>query len=320
MPAKKRLAIFAHYDRDGVIDEHALYYLRGLRPIADRILFVSDSDLRPGEAGKIAGLAEFAGAERHREYDFGSWKRGFAALGDGVDEWDEIVLANDSCFAPVYPFEDVFARMDEVACDAWSGTASLDGAGQLQALNSYFLVLRRPVLADARIRAFWPRVKAEASHADVVIRYEEGFTKLLSDCGFALASYVPASRRVLPYHRIWLDRLMAEHRAPWIKVRLFTQNIFYVRHLHRYLPALDRHYPRRLIDAHVERVTGSADPLHYHFWIGGFTWPEPNGEILRWDLKHKYKYFWKVSVRLFNLRILVLLFPALRAIGRALRG
>lgn len=40
-----RITIFAHYDRDAVIDEYVLYYLRGLKEVAARVLFVSDAAL-----------------------------------------------------------------------------------------------------------------------------------------------------------------------------------------------------------------------------------------------------------------------------------
>ena len=32
----KRIALFAHYDRDGIIDDYVIYYLRGLTRVAEK--------------------------------------------------------------------------------------------------------------------------------------------------------------------------------------------------------------------------------------------------------------------------------------------
>lgn len=185
----KRLAIFAHYDGHGLVDEHVLYYLRGLQPVTDRILFISDCELKLGEAEKLTGLAELVWAGRHGEYDFGSWKRGFAHLGARIEDWDEIVVANNSCYAPVFPFADVFERMGRSECDAWGCTSSYRN-GKISWLSSYFLVFRRPILADQEFRAFWSAVIAEPNSDAVALRYEIGLSKLLIARGFRLESVV----------------------------------------------------------------------------------------------------------------------------------
>lgn len=38
----KRLSVFAHYDKDNIIDEHVIYYLKALKEIYNTIIFVSD--------------------------------------------------------------------------------------------------------------------------------------------------------------------------------------------------------------------------------------------------------------------------------------
>jgi lipopolysaccharide biosynthesis protein len=134
----KRIALFAHYDRDGIVDDYVIYYLRGLAPVADRILFVSDCELSAGEAAKLEGLAELVFAGRHGEYDFGSWKRGLAHLNYDLAGWDELILANDSCYAPVYPFED-FEKMKDVSCDFWGPTGNGKKSGAFNGIAPAFV-------------------------------------------------------------------------------------------------------------------------------------------------------------------------------------
>lgn len=92
----KRIALFAHYDRDGLIDDYVIYYLQGLQKVAQSILFVSNCELAAGEAAKLEGLAELVFAGKHDTYDFGSWKIGFEHIGYNLTGWDEVIIANDS--------------------------------------------------------------------------------------------------------------------------------------------------------------------------------------------------------------------------------
>lgn len=76
----KRAAVFAHYDRDNIVDAYVLEYLRQLQAVAETIVFVSDSDVPPDEVAKVAPFCAHTIAGRHGEYDFGSYKRGLAFL------------------------------------------------------------------------------------------------------------------------------------------------------------------------------------------------------------------------------------------------
>lgn len=51
---------------------------------------------------------------RHGEYDFGSYKRGeaWARQAGWLDEVDDLILCNDSCFGPVGSFAPMFERME----------------------------------------------------------------------------------------------------------------------------------------------------------------------------------------------------------------
>ena len=266
----KRIALFAHFDRDGIIDDYVLFYLRGLRGVVQRILFVSDCELRPGEAAKLDGVAELVFAGRHGEYDFGSWKRAFANLDDRLDEWDEVVLANDSCYAPIFPFEDVFERMDARPCDVWSPTAT-EAKGRLDHLSSYFLVLRRPVLRDPAFREFWTKIEAEPNSGVVVQKYEVGLSKLLLARGFAWASLTPIAGSGAFVSNAYVHDTLFQQRVSWIKVNVFKRNSYFAPRLGRALARIGAHYPRALIDGHIERMLGTDDPEHYHDdWISSY--------------------------------------------------
>jgi lipopolysaccharide biosynthesis protein len=302
-----RIAIFAHYDRDAVIDEYVLHYLRGLREVVARILFVSDTPLAHAETGKLDGLAELVSAARHGEYDFGSWKRGIAHLGSELFRFDELILANDSCYAPIVPFQVVFARMATIECDAWSGTATGDN-GEVKHLNSYFLVFRRRILADPVFSSFWPGVTSQPSSHQVVTQYENRLSEMLAGRGYRLHSFAPPDR--LPVVLLGdAVNYLPGHRLPWLKVKLFRDNPLHVAELGAALPEIDRYYPRRLIDAHQCRLIGTADPAHYHFRLGPFR--------RRWRFlaivgRTRRDRWWKMQIRLFGIRVFGMALPLRR--------
>lgn len=160
MDTVKRIALFAHYDRDGIIDDYVIYYLRGLTGVAQRILFMSDCALKPGEAAKLDGLAELVFADRHGEYDFGSWKRGFAFLSGDLTGWDEVIIANDSCYAPVYPLK--------VCSHGWTASPAIFG-GLPRFRKTMFLVMSTVVSRSSGRRLFCIQVSCSSgailSHA-----------------------------------------------------------------------------------------------------------------------------------------------------------
>ena len=74
----KRLFLFAGYDRDGIVDDSLLWYLKSLSGLGD-IVFVMDNDATDVEIEKVRQIPNvlYANAVRHGEYDFGSYKRAY---------------------------------------------------------------------------------------------------------------------------------------------------------------------------------------------------------------------------------------------------
>ena len=105
------------------------------------------------------------------------------------------------------------------------------------------------------------------------MRYERGLSKLLIARGFRLESVVRTEVPSVPVQGYYVRRLLPAYRLPWLKVQLYRDNQLSVVRLGRTLEVIDRHYPRRLIDAHIARFLGNPSPRHYHYWLGSFHWP-----------------------------------------------
>ncbi len=307
----KRIALFAHYDRDGIVDDYVVYYLRELRKMTDRILFASDCDLRPGEALKLAGLADVVHTGRHGEYDFGSWKRCFEAIAYALDSYDELIITNDLCFAPVYPLAEFFDAMQTANCDFWGPTYGTDSkALQGMHVNSYFMVFRRSVLDCPEFLNLWKRVAPQPTKNDIVVRYEFGLSRMLQSLGFTAAALAQRQSEAI-FH--------PEADMPWVRTDLFKTNLCRTPRLADELEKLGRHYPIALVDSYVKRICGTARPAHYFYKI------VPKGRVHRlcfeadWHLKtgkpgRARRHDWiKLYVRFFGVPVFAFAWPVRRA-------
>lgn len=80
LAAEKNCAVFAAYSADGTVSDYVIDYLRALKEIAPNIVYVTDNPIPESEIAKLRPYVNHLIARRHGEYDWGSYKRGFAWL------------------------------------------------------------------------------------------------------------------------------------------------------------------------------------------------------------------------------------------------
>lgn len=188
----KRLCFFSHFDRDGIIDDYVICYLEGLKTVAESIIFISNSGLSRQEQEKLSDIAEKVIIRENTGYDFGSWKEGLDRFGfENLEKYDEIILANDSCYGPLYPFSEMFGKMAGASCDFWGVTKNNAIFPHVQ---SFFLVFRQSVFQSGVFRTFWERIVPLKGKYEMVDAYEVGLSETLTKHGFRSHSYVKFGR------------------------------------------------------------------------------------------------------------------------------
>lgn len=219
----RRTAIFAAFFPQGRIPAAALCYLRGLKSVADNIILVANCPVFPGEEKKLEGLVRSAAFRLHGGYDFYSYKLGWEkarALGlldSSVSK--EVIFANDSCYAPVFPFADIFGTMADRSCDFWGMTANV-GFG-VEHVQSFFYVFRSPVLAGGALDRFMDGIVVVNGRWNIVRQYELGLTQALEKAGHTWDTLVPRdfrARRGATPTKCVLET-MREYHMPLVKVK-----------------------------------------------------------------------------------------------------
>ena len=198
---KKRIAVLVSYDKDGMIDDYIPYMMRDLQECVERIVVVFNGSLQPNSRKKLLSLTPDVVERENRGYDAAAWCYAFDQyIGwDELVKYDELVLLNDSFYGPLYPFCEVFARMEDRDADFWGLSAhgempqvKMDNRyGYLPAhLQSYFLVVRSRMLKSDAFRKYWQEQKEFTSFREVIEQNEVVFTKYFADKGYRWASYI----------------------------------------------------------------------------------------------------------------------------------
>jgi rhamnosyltransferase len=183
-----RIALFAHYDAQNEVKRFIVHLLAEVRRVCDDIVFLSTSKLSDAELDKVRPFASRTRILENKGYDFGMWKHGCEML--DLAAVDELVLVNSSVFGPLSPLDAYFAKMRDVDCDFWAMTDNTDIDWHLQ---SYFLVLRKKVIADGALTRFLGTVLSYRNKDQVVRSYEIGLTIFLVEHGYKSAAVVPCT-------------------------------------------------------------------------------------------------------------------------------
>lgn len=223
----KRLCLFAGYSKHNVIEDYVVYYLKELSKYAD-IFYCADCNISAQELQKIKPYVKCSVAQRHHKYDFGSWEISYKNVSN-LAEYDELILANDSVFGPLFPLDKVFASMEGKDVSAW-------GLCGNKFMMSFFIVLRKDVFLTPWFAEFITNIKDNIDKNDIVRLYEKGITQIVEehglkwDCVFSKKNllaqfndnrdYLKKELKTIPFSiRFW-------HRYRPNKARVYDDDFF----------------------------------------------------------------------------------------------
>lgn len=188
----RRVAIFVHYDRTKRVQDYVLYHLDELARAGFAVVFVSNSPaIEPTSLLNVQSKCAVLLRRRNVGHDFGGYKDGLALIGD-LAQYDDVLLANDSVYGPFCDLSVLLQRCDDSAA-VWGITDSWERRFHLQ---SYFLLLKKPALADRRFLEFWGRVRYLGSRRLIIKNYEIGFTQAMLRAELRCAALFPYRRAV----------------------------------------------------------------------------------------------------------------------------
>lgn len=234
---RNSIIIFCIFDRDGIVDDYVLHLANCLRPYAGNFILVVKGDVQADQSSGLEELADSVIQLDNKGYDFGAYKQVILEyIGwDCLEQYDELLLVNDSCYGPLFPFSELFEEMDARKNDFWGITLQppiYNGYYSKKILpthiQSYFLAIEERMLHSEAFRTFWETAEPSDDYMQTVWNFELRFTEYFSKHGFTYSSYVDASdfadglEETQVYIFFDTYRLISEARCPLLKRKAFT--------------------------------------------------------------------------------------------------
>lgn len=309
--APRRVCLFAAYDRDSVVAESTIQYVRELSRFAD-VYFLADQYLPRFELDKLAKITHGAWGIGHGRYDFGSYSLLARELvgWELIEKYDELLLVNDSCYL-LDTLDDVFQTMSGRDC-AWWGMQATKGLAVTRDraqsdisvpvpmptvrehllsafeeddfydfhVGSYFLAFREPVVTNQAFRRLLDSVRQQRGKLHIIQKYEIGITRCLVGGGYSFDTYADSLYPFHPLFTDWYFELLARG-FPLLKKYFLYQNHYDVPDLVAWKERVQAAFPGAPVEM-LERDlmrTAPADRLHRSFSItrnadGGVWVPE----------------------------------------------
>ena len=240
----KKLCVFAHYDKDNIIDDYVVYYLNELSNIVVDIVFVSVSKLSKKEIKKINGLCLKIICRENIGYDFLSYRVGLESV--NFIEYEQIIICNDSVYGPIRPLKNFFKKMNRVNCDFWGITESYEISYHLQ---SYFLVFNSKLIKSAQFKSFWKSTIPLNNKNYIIDKYEIGLTKFLIINKFIPSAFIKINFIDIIYMIISNYKTISLYKIVYTLFFYFKNNKF------------------KNIFKNNNKVLCNLNPTHY-FWKG----------------------------------------------------
>lgn len=211
-----RVIVFAHFDKNNLIQDYVVYYVAQLRKIAQQLIFVSTSALSTTEQSKIFHLVDQLICRENKGYDFHSYKTGIESV-KNLEQYEQLVLCNDSCFGPFFPLDEIFNDMSQIDCSFWGMTSTKLIAQHVQ---SYFLVFNPLVHQSEIFKNFWQTLAFFTSRKEIVEKYEIKLSQILIQHGLSYATYIP-EKIELPFKKI-----VSRYKDLCMKRYIFTSSLY----------------------------------------------------------------------------------------------
>lgn len=237
----RRLGVFVFYDPQGVVDDYVMFLLSSMRKVCTEIVTVCNGILTEEGYNRLSQWSETIFCRENTGMDAGALKDFFTNLRprEYWSTFDELVWFNDTCYGPLVPMDKVFEEMKQrEPCDFWGITiharsnAKWPGSKQpgiAEHLQSYFIVIRRPLLQDERFYLFWKDIRISDNFNLTVSNYELSLTKTFASWGYSYAAFCDTRKLDTNPNCVCnptadaMYRLVSQYHCPFIKRKNFIR-------------------------------------------------------------------------------------------------
>ena len=161
----KRLSIFFFYDKDGVVRDYVIFYLKNLKKISSYLFVVVNGILTEESRHRLETCCDEYVIRENKGFDVWAYRFSLDYIGwNNVRAYEQLVLCNFTCYGPIYPFEEMFSKMAEREVDFWGAVKHPEQKNYLLPNNrgwinehimSYFIVINKNMLRSDDFYQYW---------------------------------------------------------------------------------------------------------------------------------------------------------------------
>jgi rhamnosyltransferase len=186
-----RIGLFCFYDKEGIVDGYVEFLLEELCRCLSNLVIIVNGKISVEGKLILERYAEKIYIRDNKGFDGGAYKDVLInMLGwKKIQEYDELVLCNDTFYGPFVSFESIFNEMENKPADFWGLSYCYNRVANY--LQSYFLVFRKQVIkGNYMVEYFDKNINLSMSDiSDIYGDFEVGLFYYLVNQGYSFASY-----------------------------------------------------------------------------------------------------------------------------------
>ena len=239
---KHRLAIYVLWNAKGHVDRYVLHCLKELKQVAEQVVVTVNGPLEEDGERALSQAADRIFKRENIGFDGGAYKDTILNFlkDENWEDLDELILANDTFYGPLYPWQTVFDVMEDDSLDFWgisSYYSDYDGEPDNEAhkypyhVQGYFLVLKRTVLSSPSFLRFWREMPYPRDYRECISFFEVGLSRYLLKRGFHCSSFLEKKTDAfrdcygIVLYLNEFDTLFREYDFPVIKYKVFSSSL-----------------------------------------------------------------------------------------------
>lgn len=239
-----RLGIYALYQKEGRIYDYVLFALRELKKVTNSLAVVSNARLSEESKEKL-DFVDYIFERDNDGYDAGAIAYVLCnGIGwNGIYNFDEVLIMNDSVFGPFYSLETIINHMEcKNDIDFWGltsrGISDFDGGdiSYPEHIQLYFYIVNSRMLHSKDFCEFWESITQKYNDfRGAIVEYEFKFTEFFANRGYKwdvavrLENYFTNNphNNLSPYHYSSYELVKSEC-YPFLKRKLFSGEFVYL--------------------------------------------------------------------------------------------
>lgn len=205
------LVVMAHFDVGRRLRKHTAAAIRNYAECAARVVIVSTSGISEADLESLPANVDFVTRSNYG-YDFFSYKWALDLVGDYA-AYDRLVILNDTFVGPVISLNEILRSEQASKSDLMGMTWSPSHGGHAQ---SFFVTVSSAVSRSNGFQRFWRDMAPISDRKSVIMKYEVGMTRAVTDAGFTAGGYLEPTPEE--------DSLAQERRRHYDEVRVIARS------------------------------------------------------------------------------------------------